>query len=145
MVRLKPDTTFGRVSDAAPFCTLQGEDEMSRTLALLFTLLTLLPSRGLAQTAEPPKWDFSATTGLFSGRPSTAATDHYGERWYASARAGVALDADRERAFIPQQYRYLGDGRTPATRETRWDSPPAPESSWECSRLRCRWTDGWSG
>lgn len=164
---------------------------MSRTLALLFTLVTLLPSPSLAQTADPPKWDVSATTGLFSSRPATAATDHYGDRWYSSARAGisvgrywtpnlktevevmtsaegmryasrtailpdgthwsygaheyfrasqgsarvvwqlldnrwvhpyllagVALDADRQRAFIPEQYRYLGDGRTPAIRHT---------------------------
>lgn len=164
---------------------------MPRTLALLFTLVTLIPSDGLAQTADPPRWDFSATTGLFSGRPATAATGHYGDRWYSSARAGlsvgrywtpnlktelevmtsaegmryrsrtailadgthwsygaheyfrasqgsarvvwqlldnrwvhpyllagVALDADRQHAFIPEQYRYLGDGRTPATRQT---------------------------
>jgi len=163
---------------------------MSRTLALLFTLTALFPSHGLAQTAEPPKWDFSATTGLFSGRPAIAVTEHYGDRWYSSARAGisvgrywtpnlktevevmtsgegmryasrtailadgtqwwygaheyfrtsqgsarvvwqlldnrwvhpyllagVALDADRQHAFIPEQYRYLSDGRTPAIRE----------------------------
>ncbi len=164
---------------------------MSRTLPLLFTLITLFSSLGLAQTAQPPQWDFSATTGLFSGRPATAATDHYGDRWYSSARAGisvgrywtpnlkteievmtsgegrryasrtailadgthwsygaheyfrasqgsarvvwqlldnrwihpyllagVAVDAARQHAFIPEQYRYLGDGRTPAFRET---------------------------
>lgn len=164
---------------------------MSRTLALLFTLVTLLPPPSLAQTADPPKWDFSATTGLFSSRPATATTDRYGERWYSSVRAGVsvgrywtpnlktevevmtsaegrryasrtailaggthwsygaheyfrasqgsarvvwqlldnrwvhpyllagvALDADRQRAFVPEQYRYLSDGRTPAIRHT---------------------------
>jgi hypothetical protein len=164
---------------------------MSRTLALLFTFFALLPSRALAQTVAPPKWDFSATTGLFSARPGTDSPDHYGERWYSSARggisvgrywtpnlktevevmtsgegmryasrtatlangatwsygaheyfrasqgsarvvlqlfdnqwvhpyllAGVAVDADRQRAFIPEQYRYISDGRTPSVRET---------------------------
>ncbi|MDP2054403.1 MAG: hypothetical protein Q8N52_04350 [Acidobacteriota bacterium] len=32
--------------------------------------------------------------------------------------AGVAVDADRQRAFIPEQFRYSSDGRTPAVRET---------------------------
>lgn len=67
MVRLKPDAT------------------------LLLALLTLLPGTGLAQTAEPPAWDFTAAAGLFEGRPGNAGAPPYGDNWYDTVRGGVSV------------------------------------------------------
>jgi len=61
---------------------------MSRTLALLFTLLALLPRTGLAQTSAPPAWDFSAAAGLFEHRPDPDGAPNYGDYWSATWRTG---------------------------------------------------------
>lgn len=159
-------------------------------ISTCFTFLVLWPAVGLAQAADPPKWDFAVSAGLFEGRPGPDGPGYYGDNWYTSARAGVSvgrywtpnlkteaevmtsgegmryaqrtttlrdgtswpygaqeyfrlsqgsarvvwqlfenrwihpyvlagvtLDADRQRAFIAEQYRYNGDARAPGTRQ----------------------------
>ncbi len=53
-----------------------------------FTILLLLPSLALAQTAEPPAWDFTAAAGLFEYRPDPDGAPNYRDYWSATWRSG---------------------------------------------------------
>lgn len=65
---------------------------MLRISILLFALVALLPTPGLAQTNTDPQWDFAVTTGLFEGGPhNDDPAGYYGDDWYAAARLGASV------------------------------------------------------
>jgi hypothetical protein len=63
---------------------------MSRTLILFIALLALLPARGLAQTADSPKWDVGGTVGLFQAFPDSQEPG-YSQDWYFEGRYAASI------------------------------------------------------